>query len=204
MGIRNAREWSIESAPSKPSRTPQAPMEHGAGSQNQSGSRKIHVQPTHQWTVELCAQWMISYLPMPPNSEASAASFRRTPDGQKQHVAFDLYGFWQKLVILILYCSTGLPRVKSIKVLAVLPLTLLTVACEMGAESPSASDKKIKEICAQYKTEQITKDEALDRLGLGDEVQANTVDGSIDTDELIYDLCDPEASRDRGDVEDGV
>ena len=74
----------------------------------------------------------------------------------------------------------------------------------MGADLPGESDKKIKEICAQYKTEQITKDEALDRLGLKDEVQANTVDGSIDTDELIYDICDPAAAKDRGDVEDGI
>ena len=93
---------------------------------------------------------------------------------------------------------------KPIKVLTILPLTLLAVACEMGADVPGESDKKIKEICAQYKTEQITKDEALDRLGLKDEEQANTVDGSIDTDELIYDICDPAAAKDRGDVEDGI
>jgi hypothetical protein len=94
--------------------------------------------------------------------------------------------------------------VKTIHVIATIPFALLAVACEMGADSPNDSDQKIKEICAQYKTEQITKDEALDRLGLKDEVEANTVDGSIDTDELIYDICDPSASRDRGDVEDGV
>ena len=93
---------------------------------------------------------------------------------------------------------------KTIKTFQILPLILLTVACEMGADLPGESDKKIKEICAQYKTEQITKDEALDRLGLKDEVQANTVDGSIDTDELIYDICDPAAAKDRGDVEDGI
>ena len=93
---------------------------------------------------------------------------------------------------------------KTIKTFQILPLVLLTVACEMGADLPGESDKKIKEICAQYKTEQITKDEALDRLGLKDEVQANTVDGSIDTDELIYDICDPAAAKDRGDVEDGI
>ena len=93
---------------------------------------------------------------------------------------------------------------KTIKTFQILPLILLTVACEMGADIPGESDKKIKEICAQYKTEQITKDEALDRLGLKDEVQANTVDGSIDTDELIYDICDPAAAKDRGDVEDGI
>lgn len=93
---------------------------------------------------------------------------------------------------------------KTIKTFQILPLILLTVACEMGADLPGESDQKIKEICAQYKTEQITKDEALDRLGLKDEVQANTVDGSIDTDELIYDICDPAAAKDRGDVEDGI
>ena len=93
---------------------------------------------------------------------------------------------------------------KTIKTFQILSLILLTVACEMGADLPGDSDKKIKEICAQYKTEQITKDEALDRLGLKDEVQANTVDGSIDTDELIYDICDPAAAKDRGDVEDGI
>ena len=93
---------------------------------------------------------------------------------------------------------------KTIKVLITLPFTLLIVACQMGVDVPGDSDKKIKETCAQYKSDQITKDEALDRLGLKDEVQANTVDGSIDTDELIYDICDPSASKDRGDVEDGI
>jgi len=81
---------------------------------------------------------------------------------------------------------------------------MIAVSCEMGANTPGDSDKKIKDICAQYKTDQITKDEALDRLGLKDEIEANTVDGSIDTDELIYDVCDPSASKDRGDVEDGI
>ena len=97
-----------------------------------------------------------------------------------------------------------LQRMKTLKVLVIIPLTLLSVACDMKANSPDISDEKIKEICIQYETEQITKDEALDRLGLKDEVEANTVDGSIDTDELIYDVCDPAASKDRGDVEDGV
>ncbi|WP_137024856.1 hypothetical protein [Synechococcus sp. UW179A] len=93
---------------------------------------------------------------------------------------------------------------KTIKVLILLPLSLFVVSCQMTADVPGDSDKKIKEICSQYKTDQITKDEALVRLGLKDEVQANTVDGSIDTDELIYDICDPSASKDRGDVEDGI
>ena len=93
---------------------------------------------------------------------------------------------------------------KTFNALAILPLTIIVVSCEMWSNTPSDSDEKIKAICAQYKAEQITKDEALDRLGLKDEVEANTIDGSIDTDELIYDLCDPSASRDRGDVEDGI
>ena len=93
---------------------------------------------------------------------------------------------------------------KALKSLAVLPLTVIAVSCEMGAKAPDNSDVRIKEICAQYRSEQLTKDEALDRLGLKDEVEANTIDGSIDTDELIYDVCDPSASRDRGDVENGI
>lgn len=93
---------------------------------------------------------------------------------------------------------------KTFKILAVLPLTLITVSCEMGAKTPDGSDIRIKEICAQYRSEELTKDEALDRLGLNDEVEANTVDGSIDTDELIYGVCDPSAAKDRGDVEDDI
>jgi len=108
------------------------------------------------------------------------------------------------LVILFVKHIRGSTIVKAFKALAVLPLTMIAVSCAMWSNTPGDSDKKIKDICAQYKTEQITKDEALDRLGLNDEVEANTIDGSIDTDELIYDVCDPSASRDRGDVEDGI
>ena len=99
---------------------------------------------------------------------------------------------------------SGSPTMKRYKLLSVLPLAFLSFACSIGANDTSDTKKQVQEICSQYKSEQITKDEALDRLGLKDQIEGKTVDGSIDTDELIFDTCDPSAAKDRGDVQDGV
>ncbi|MBT66966.1 MAG: hypothetical protein CMN98_07490 [Synechococcus sp. NP17] len=93
---------------------------------------------------------------------------------------------------------------KAFKFLAALPLLFLVISCSREANDTSSKNANIKEVCALYEDNQITKDQALQQLGLADEEGEPGIDGSIDSDELIYDLCDPGAAKDRGDVEDGV
>ena len=93
---------------------------------------------------------------------------------------------------------------KAFKFLAALPLLFLVISCSREANDTSSRNANIKEVCALYEDNQITKDQALQQLGLADEEGEPGIDGSIDSDELIYDLCDPGAAKDRGDVEDGV
>ena len=93
---------------------------------------------------------------------------------------------------------------KAFKFLAALPLLFLVISCGREANDTSSKNANIKEVCALYEDNQITKDQALQQLGLADEEGEPGIDGSIDSDELIYDLCDPGAAKDRGDVEDGV
>ena len=93
---------------------------------------------------------------------------------------------------------------KAFKFLAALPLLFLVISCSREANDTSSKNVNIKEVCALYEDNQITKDQALQQLGLADEEGEPGIDGSIDSDELIYDLCDPGAAKDRGDVEDGV
>ena len=93
---------------------------------------------------------------------------------------------------------------KSFKFLVALPLLFLVISCSREANDTSSKNANIKEVCALYEDNQITKDQALQQLGLADEEGEPGIDGSIDSDELIYDLCDPGAAKDRGDVEDGV
>lgn len=93
---------------------------------------------------------------------------------------------------------------KAFKFLAALPLVFLIISCSREANDTNSKRDNIKEVCALYEDNQITKDQALQQLGLADEEGEPGIDGSIDSDELIYDLCDPAAAKDRGDVEDGV
>ena len=93
---------------------------------------------------------------------------------------------------------------KAFKFLAALPLLFLVISCSREANDTSSKNANIKEVCALYEDNQITKDQALQQLGLADQEGEPGIDGSIDSDELIYDLCDPGAAKDRGDVEDGV
>ena len=83
-------------------------------------------------------------------------------------------------------------------------MLFLVISCSREANDTSSKNANIKEVCALYEDNQITKDQALQQLGLADEEGEPGIDGSIDSDELIYDLCDPGAAKDRGDVEDGV
>ncbi len=93
---------------------------------------------------------------------------------------------------------------KAIKFLAALPLVFLIISCSSETIDTSSENPNIKKICALYEDNQITKDQALQQLGLADQEGEPGIDGSIDSDELIYDVCDPGAAKDRGDVEDGV
>ena len=93
---------------------------------------------------------------------------------------------------------------KAFKLLAALPFIVLIISCSSETNHTSSKKANIKEVCALYEDNKITKDQALQQLGLADEEGEPGFDGSIDSDEQIYDACDPGAAKDRGDVEDGV
>ena len=74
-----------------------------------------------------------------------------------------------------------------------------------STQAITSDDKSDRDaVCELYRTNKISKDAALQQLGLADEEGGPTMDGRIESDEQIYDLCDPAAAKDRGDVEDGV
>ena len=92
---------------------------------------------------------------------------------------------------------------KARRLLLPLPLFLLMMSC--SPEAITSDDNSDREaVCELYRTNKISKDAALQQLGLADEEGGPTMDGRIESDEQIYDLCDPAAAKDRGDVEDGV
>ena len=92
---------------------------------------------------------------------------------------------------------------KTSRLLSTLPVLFLAMSCSPEATtSDDTADRE--EVCELYRNNKISKDAALQQLGLADEEGGPSVDGSIESDEQIYDVCDPTAAKERGDVEDGV